>query len=65
MKKPSYVIKKAQMLENKEILLPNGKTLGNRMYKSYYKQFIRDNFNRHQKALRKMVLQSLNIKASQ
>lgn len=26
MKKPSYVIKKAEMLENKEILLPNGKT---------------------------------------
>lgn len=33
-----YMIKKARVLQNGEILLPNGKTLGNRRYNKYYKQ---------------------------
>lgn len=33
-----YVIKKAKLLANNEILLPNGKILGNRHFNKYYKQ---------------------------
>lgn len=33
----TYVIRKARILGNREILLPNGKILGNRQYKKYYR----------------------------
>lgn len=36
--KKMYVIKKAKLLANNEILLPNGKVLGNRKYRKYYEQ---------------------------